>query len=194
MRLFNIRKIYCLSLVFVGLLLGNCSQKKEEKKEKLEVKPEFKTELAMPDFSIASVDDSFNIASKNFNKEGLLLLKYFSPDCDHCQEEAEIYFSKRDSLKNIKTVWISGDWAKLDLVNEFKVKYKLEQLNLIAIGKENGNALLSHFKIEGVPFAAIYKENQLLKKYRGEIDFDELIKINDGDFDFSTTNSNVEDE
>lgn len=195
MRLFNLRNCYFLVFVFIGLVLGNCSQRKEEEKQtKPEVKREFKTDLAMPDFNIASVDDSTVLASKNINKKGLLLLKYFSPDCDHCQEEAKIYFSKKDSLKNIKTVWISGDWANLKMVSEFAEKYKIEELNPIAVGKENGNALLSHFDITGVPFAAVYHRNQLIKEYRGEIDFEELIKINNGEFDLGNDSLNSEKE
>ena len=139
-----------------------------------------KEDLAIPDFTISIMRDSTDFSSNSIPKDGLLLIKYFSPDCDHCQEEAEEYFSKKDSLQNIKTIWISGSWAELNAIKAFANTYKVEQLNAIAIGKETDNYLLSYYDLSGVPFAALYRDNQLIKKYYGFLNFSELIAINNG--------------
>jgi thiol-disulfide isomerase/thioredoxin len=136
--------------------------------------------LAIPDFIIYTVKDSTIFNSNTIDKDGIIVLKYFSPDCSNCQEEAEAYFEKKDSLQNIRTLWISGDWAQLIMIKDFAEKYNLDELNAVAIGKETTNYLVGHFGLTGVPFAAVYKDNQLIRSYKGSLDFDELIEINYG--------------
>ncbi|MEM6629116.1 MAG: hypothetical protein AAF694_05565 [Bacteroidota bacterium] len=166
--------------LFITTILFSCSQLSTDTTETYDAATTFNEELAIPDFTISTIRDSTDFSSKSIPKEGILLIKYFSTDCDNCQEEAERYFSKKDSLQNIKTMWISGDWSELKLIKEFTEKYKLEQLNAIAIGKETNNFLVSHFEFTGVPFAAVYHDNQLIKEYKGALDFSELIALNNG--------------
>ncbi len=141
-----------------------------------------KANSAIPDFTIYTIKDSTEFSSKSLPKNGIVLIKYFSVDCSHCQDEAKLFLSKKDSIQNIKTVWISGSWAELRLIKKFAEKYKLAELNPITIGKETGSFLLSYYKITGLPFAAVYKDNKLIKEYVGAIDFEELIAINNGKF------------
>ena len=152
-------------------------QKKTEKKE---ANDSFVEALAMPDFRLATMQDSTMVLSKDIPKEGLVVLKYFSPNCHHCKDEAKMYLSKMDSLRNIKTIWMSGDWAKLEYIQIFAEDYQIEQLNPIHIGKDVGSNLVLYFDFQTVPFAAVYKDNQLIKEYRGDLDFDELIDMNYG--------------
>ncbi len=138
---------------------------------------------AIPDFILSTIKDSTDFRSTSLSKNGIVLIKYFSPDCDHCQEEAEMFVSKKDSLQNVETIWVSGSWASLKMITEFAEEYQLEKLSPIAIGKETeGDRLLTFYKLTGVPFAAVYKDNQLIKEYRGSLDFSELIAINNGTF------------
>ncbi|MEM8566122.1 MAG: hypothetical protein AAGF85_06645 [Bacteroidota bacterium] len=167
--------------LFTTLILFSCSQPSSETSE-AENKVDFNEDLAIPNFTMATIKDSTAVSSQSMPKEGILLVKYFSPDCDHCQAEAETYFSKKDSLQNIRTIWITGDWANLKMIEEFVEKYQLEQLNPIAIGKETTNFLVSYYQLQGIPYAAVYQDNQLIKEYQGSLDFNELITINDGTF------------
>lgn len=142
----------------------------------------FYDSLAIPDFTVATIQDSAGYSSESIPKDGLLLIKIFSPDCDHCQEEATTYLLKKDSLLNIKTVWIAGSWVDLTAVQEFAELYQLADLDPLAVGKDSDNYLVSYYGLSGIPFAAIYKDNQLLKEYKGSVDFAELIAINNGTF------------
>jgi hypothetical protein len=67
-------------------------------------------------------------------------------------------------------------------------------LNSIAIGKEIDRFLISYYKLSGMPFAAVYKDNQLIKTYTGGLDFSELIAINDGKFILTSLNSDKKNE
>jgi len=161
-------------LLFISIFIVSCTQKKKEEP--------FVAELALPQFQLATVIDSTMVLSQDIPTEGLVIIKYFTPDCNHCQEEVTTYFSKKDSLSNIKTLWMSGDWATLEDIQLFAEVYKLKQLNPIYIGKDVGSNLVLYYDLKTVPFAVVYKDNQLIKEYRGDLDFDELIDINYGKY------------
>jgi len=177
---FNYSRSGMLMVAISLFLLTNCTQDTSKTGE-IEATVKLDSALMIPDFTIATIEDSTTFNSSDFSKEGLVLLKYFSPDCNHCQEEAEKYVSKKDSLHNIKTIWVSGDWAPLDSIRKFVDTYQLGKIDPVAVGKEASNYLLSHYKIEGIPYNAVFKDNQLLKEY-SHLDFGELIAINSGEF------------
>ncbi|MEM9857471.1 MAG: hypothetical protein AAF843_08950 [Bacteroidota bacterium] len=93
----------------------------------------------------------------------IVLFKYCGPECDHRKKETEIDVSKKDSLKNIKTNWISGNRAELKRIDQSAEKYQIAQLEPLAIGKETINFLVSFDQLQLIPYAAFYSENQLIK-------------------------------
>ena len=167
-----------LMAVVIAMAFVSCGQSNSNKQAEVVLD----SALMLPDFVLATFEDSTEWSSDNLSKEGILLIKYFNPDCNHCQDEAKLYLSKKDSLQNIKTVWVAGDWTPLELVRSFVDEYQLAELNPIVIGKEPENALLVHYGFSGLPFTAIYKDNQLIKEYTGELDWDELMAINNGTY------------
>lgn len=169
-------------ILILSIIILSCHGSKDKPNAENKITTVFNSDLAMPDFMISTIKDSSDFKSADIQKDGIILLKYFSPDCENCQEEAELYFSKKDSLKNVRTIWISGEWAELSMIREFAENYKLKELNPIVIGKETDRFLISHYDFSGIPFAAVYKDNQLIKTYTGSLDFGELITINDGKF------------
>ncbi len=170
-------------VLFVGSTLLSYGQQSDENKDRPVLNDSLAShskELQIPDFVIATIQDSTEFSSARIPKKGILLIKYFSPGCSHCQEEAEMYFTKKDSLANIRTIWLSGVWAELKDVKDFAEEYHLDQFNPIAIGKESSDFLASYYQLKTVPFAAVYKDNKLIKEYREAVDFDELVAINYG--------------
>lgn len=178
-----IREILNLGFIALVVLLSSCGTQSKEGAKQLEEEVKFDESLAIPIFNIATIPDSTTFNSSSLPKKGIVMVKYFSPDCNHCQDEAELFHSKKDSLQNFQTVWVSGEWANLEEIEEFAKKYNLKDLNPVAIGKETSNKLISFYKFKGIPLTAIYKDNQLLTEYREvRLPFKELIAINDGVF------------
>ena len=145
-------------------------------------KPEFVQELALPEFTLISMPDSTIVKSSELDMKGVIMLKYFSPDCDHCQDEARAYLSKVEEFSNVKTLWMCGDWASLQQIENFTNTYGLYRTRPIGIGKNDKSSLIPYYKIDGVPYTAIYKDNQLIQVYQNGIDYKELKTINDGSF------------
>ncbi|MDW3192923.1 MAG: protein disulfide isomerase family protein [Cytophagales bacterium] len=169
-------------MLLIVTILGVSCRKASTDSATEETSVTFYEELAIPDFTIATIQDSTGFSFSSVAQNELVLIKYFSPDCDHCQQEAQAIVSKKDSLRNIKMIWVAGEWASLTAVEEFAETYQLEQLNPLVIGKDAFHDLGPFYEITGVPFTAVYRDNQLIKEYRGSIDFDELIGINDGTY------------
>ena len=137
----------------------------------------------MPEFSIYTVDDSTEFNTAKLKKKGIILIKVFSPDCDHCQEEAKKYYENKESLKKIKTIWVTGSWTPLTEIEKFIEEYKIDELNSIAIGKDTGDFLLKYFGIDGIPYGALYIHDQLVFAKKGTLDFEELIAIAAGNYE-----------
>jgi hypothetical protein len=167
------------AIILMSLILLSCNE--NPKKEKIVEEP-FREKLAFPSFVLAKMQDSSFVGNNSIPKKGIVMLKYFSPDCDHCQEEATLYVSKKDSLQNIQTVWMSGEWANLADIQLFAETYKLNEVHPLFVGKDMGSNLLLYYDIKGVPFSVVYKDNQLIREYRGDLNFDELIEINNGTY------------
>ena len=70
----------------------------------------------------------------------------------------------------------------LKMVRDFAETYKLDKLNALVVGKETSRNLLEHFQVAGLPYAAVYKDNQLLTEFRATIDFEVLESVNNGTF------------
>ncbi len=159
-------------------LFTSCGESPKTNSEEIN----FKEELAIPEFTIYTLKDSTEFHSKKLPKKGIVLVKYFSPDCEHCQKEIQTYISKKDSLSNIQTIWITGTWVNLETIKNFSTQYQLDELDPIAIGKENMDDIISYYGMKYVPYTAIYLDNQLIKDYRGSLDFKELINMNEGKY------------
>lgn len=176
----NLTKSLLLSML-VATMIVSCKKetpKKETPKEEIVVE-KFHEDLAMPEFTLIKIPDSTILKSSEIDKTGLVMLKYFSPDCDHCQNEAQAYTSIKDSLPNIKSIWMAGDWASLEQIKDFASLYGIDQIGAIAIGKNDKSSLIPYYDIKAVPFSAIYKDNQLIKEFRGTSNYNILKAIND---------------
>lgn len=165
--------------LLVVVTVYSCAKSGEKKKP---VDSDFRQELAMPEFTLISIKDSTVIPSSEIDKEGYILLKYFSPDCEHCQKEAEFYLKRKDSFTNIRTLWMSGDWATLAEIKKFVEDYKIDQTNPVAIGKEHKSTLIQYYDLKGVPYAAVYKDNQLVQEFRRSFNYSILTRMNRGTF------------
>lgn len=167
-----------ICFILLAFIITSCA--KENKKN--EVKEKFEQELAMPEFTLITLPDSTIVKTADIDKSGIVMIKYFSPDCDHCQKDATSFVSRKEDFKNIKTIWMSCDWASLEMLKTFADTYGLDQVNPMAIGKNDRCTLIPYYDIKGVPYSVVYKDNQFIREYRGNMNYSELKSINDGTF------------
>jgi len=102
----------------------------------------------------------------------------FSPDCSHCEHEAEELTNNADKFKNVFFVWDS--YREMDAIKKFASKYGLDRQANVLIGRDPTYSLASFFRPKMTPFVAIYKNGGLLKVYDQGVKVSELIKIIEG--------------
>ena len=102
----------------------------------------------------------------------------FSPDCSHCEHEAEELTNNADKFKNVFFIWDS--YREMDAIKKFASKYGLDRQANVLIGRDPTYSLASFFRPKMTPFVAIYKNGGLLKVYEQGVKVSELIKIIEG--------------
>ncbi len=102
----------------------------------------------------------------------------FSPDCSHCEHEAEELTKNADKFQNVYFVWDS--YREMDAIKKFASKYGLDRQANVLIGRDPTYSLASFFRPKMTPFVAMYKNGGLLKVYDQGAKVSELIKIIEG--------------
>ena len=117
--------------------------------------------------SLSSIFESLDIAAKI--PEGTTLLMYFNRECEHCRWEVKQISENIDQFSNINIALVSLEHG--DSVRPFLQKHSLEEF-FVETDPEKIMATFSG----GVPQIFIYKENELERKFKGEVKIELLIK------------------
>src|SRR5690349_12049307 len=88
--------------------------------------PPYRRFPTLPPVQLLMSDSTTLFTKADFKKGEPLLLILFSPECEHCQHEAEELVKYKDSLKNIQIVMAT--MFPLWKMKEFATKYKLDQM------------------------------------------------------------------
>ena len=158
---------YILTILF-GILFTNNVQAQSNDAPYLKDK---KT----PIFSIMSVKGKEVTEKKLPSNYKYTCFIIFSPDCSHCQTEAEDINQNMAKLKNMFFVWAS--YREMADIKKFAAKYKLNQHANVVVGQDPTFTLPSFFRPKMTPFVAIYKNGRLLKVYEQGAKVSELVDI-----------------
>lgn len=104
-----------------------------------------------------------------------VVLIYFSPECDHCQQLMNAFFKNVQAFKNAEVVMVT--FKPLSEVAAFEQAYQTFKYPNIKVGTEGTTYFLrSYFKLQETPFTALYnKQGALLYSYRKQTPVPELI-------------------
>ena len=127
-------------------------------------------------FSIAGLAQSaklppFRVLQSNgkvFRAEDLpmgkpIVIIYFSPECDHCQALMKDFFKSSAGFKKASIAMIT--FLTVDKVTKFERDYHLNKYSNIYAGTEGTSYFLkNYYKIQDLPFVALYNKNGELQK------------------------------
>lgn len=100
----------------------------------------------------------------------------FSPDCHHCQDEAEQIVSQKDNLKDISIVMIT--MHPFDAMKDFINKYRLNEVNNVVVGRDIYYLMPAFYKFSNLPFHAFYNKNgNLLGVFNGPLHIGNLVHL-----------------
>lgn len=88
-------------------------------------------DMAMfPTASHFALPDGSTLDAHDIVKGNTIMVVYFDPDCDHCQQQAKWINEKIESFNNTTVMFVS--WGELDAIAEFPATYLPK-----AVGKKN---------------------------------------------------------
>ena len=61
--------------------------------------------IGYPDVSLRLTDSTTIFTKNDLPKDKIVVIIFFSPECEHCQAEATEMMTKTDSLQNLFMVW-----------------------------------------------------------------------------------------
>jgi glutaredoxin len=97
-----------------------------------------------------------------------LIAVYFSPDCDHCQQQAKWIQEKSTDLKNCQLLWIT-DYDEVAGIKEFQAKYLPKVSVPMYFVQDKDYKIDSYFGYSEVPSIYIYTSTgQLATKLKKE--------------------------
>jgi hypothetical protein len=137
--------------------------------------PSFAQSGKVPPFRMVQSDGKV-FKAENLPFEKAIIIVYFSPECDDCQQLTDGILSHMEDLKNVSIAMIT--YLGVETVSQFVNRNHLNKYSNIYVGTE-GNYLFvkDYYKIEQFPFMALYNKNgDLIKKYSSkEINLNDIL-------------------
>jgi thiol-disulfide isomerase/thioredoxin len=116
----------------------------------------------IPGFKIHVVPDSSVYSSAQIKKNSPFVLMFFSPSCDHCQQQTKELLAYKEELKNIPVLMVSS--APFNEVKDFYEGYGLSSLPNIIMGQDIRYALWTIYKLKTFPSVFVYDNRGILAK------------------------------
>lgn len=143
--------------------------------EKSAVTPPAYTQYPLPQFSILLADSLTWYTKKDLSQKKKTIIMVFSPDCDHCKHEIELI--KKNIRQFSGTQIVMATTLSLEKMKDFYNRYDLGRYKNITVGRDTRYFFPSYFKVQFLPFMAIYDKNfKLLKTFEGTTKWEELSK------------------
>jgi thiol-disulfide isomerase/thioredoxin len=127
-------------------------------------RPTMKTGLegkSLPAFSFMEIDSISKFSTAEFLPERPVVLFYFSPHCPYCRAQISEMSRNMDMLKNMQICMIT-DFPPTE-IKLFVKEFSLSQFANIKIGYDPQDQFAVYFKVQGVPYTAIYGKDRKLK-------------------------------
>ena len=120
------------------------------------------------------LSDSSKYTREDLPKKKPVLIMLFSPDCDHCQHEAEQMVAQKELLKDIQIVMVTT--YPLEKLKAFAETYGLTQMDNVVMAKDPFYLLPSFYQMRMFPFMALYdKKGKLIATFEGNVAIDRVL-------------------
>jgi glutaredoxin len=155
-------------VIMTILLATGCSLKNSQNK--------LSALTTLPSFKILSLDSSLCLNTNNIQAGKNMVFLYFSPDCEHCQQQTKEILKHHDNFKNSSIYMITNE--SIEETKMFSRAFRLDTVPNIFVGKDYNYSFYRAFLPPSTPFLAIYgRKKQLKRIYSGETDIHSIIKI-----------------
>lgn len=137
--------------------------------------PPYKRLPTLPPLQLLLADSTTKFTTADLPKKKPVLIMFFSPDCEHCQHEAEQLVARKEEFKNIQVVMITT--YPIYRMNEFVEKYKVTSLDHVVVGRDIYYMLPTFYSIRNFPYLAMYdKKGHLINTMEGTVSLDKILE------------------
>ena len=138
--------------------------------------PPYKRFPTLPPIQLLLSDSTTVFTKADFAKKKPVLLILFSPECSHCQHEAEEFVKHKDDFKDVQIVMAT--LHPLADMKAFIEKYQLHQLPDIVVGKDLYYLMPSFYNIHNLPYMAFYNaKGNLISGFEGTLPIEKVVAI-----------------
>jgi len=121
-----------------------------------------------------SLDSAQCINTANLPSGKPTIFIYFSPDCEHCQQEAKMLLAHQKELHFLDIYMVTN--GALDEARKFYKVFRLDTVQNIFVVKDYEYSFYKVYLPPTTPFIAIYDgEKKLRKIYREEVTINSII-------------------
>ena len=135
--------------------------------------PPFKRFPTYPPIQLLLSDSSTLFSKSDLPAGKPVFLLIFSPECSHCQQEAEQIYANHEKLKDIQIVLAT--MHPLWMMKDFIRNYHLDEMKNVVVGRDIHYLTPAFYAIRHLPFYALYnKKGQLVRAGDGNIEVDQV--------------------
>lgn len=99
---------------------------------------------------------------------------FFSPDCEHCQHEAEQMVQNKEALKRIQIIMATT--LPVYKMKTFAEQYGLNQMENVVVARDIYYMLPGFYQIRNLPYLALYdKKGKLIETFEGSVGWDKIL-------------------
>jgi len=123
--------------------------------------------LSLPSLKLLKLDSATSVDIEKDSPSRPLLILYFSPDCEHCQEQTRRILNNLDGLKDVSIYFLSP--SSINELRGFSDSFHINKYPGITIGRDYEYNFFNFFKIKGFPAIALYDaQHKLIRLFREE--------------------------
>lgn len=107
-----------------------------------------------------------------------LILIFFNPGCDHCQQEATAIHGRKKDFSQHQVWFVSVD--SLKAISDFRKTYDLTDENFHFAAGNVEDIVVAMGPVPSVPCIYIYRGRQLVRRLEGVTEVDEILRLAEG--------------
>ena len=157
-----------LLIAFISVTIFVCAQ------NNLQVNNNIKIEN-IPAFNIHTIPDSSNYSNNNVKKNKPFIIMFFSPDCEHCQNELKELSKNKSKFKNIPILMLSP--ANYAEIKKFYKDYAVSKMPNIIVAHDDNYAMSKLYQLKTFPTMFVYnRTGKLAKIFVSNVSIPDILK------------------
>lgn len=137
--------------------------------------PPYKRFPGLPPVKILLGDSTSWFTKEQVPAKKDVLYMIFSPECSHCQHETEELVAHKQDFKNIQIVMVT--MQPLWEMKDFIIKYKLNEMPNVVVGKDIYYTTPSFYNIHNLPFLAMYDTSgNVIRTFEGSMPIEKVLE------------------